>query len=781
MVFSTTDAVARSDDTLVLQRFDGAQIKIDGKLDEPSWQGAPIINALVIIDPDTLADTPWATDVRAFYTDKGLYVGIYNEQPEDTIVERLSPRDGSVSRDGNFITLDPTGTGLFGYWFGVNLGGSLQDGTVLPERQFSRQWDGPWNGAAARAEGGWSTEFFIPWSMMTMPEVTAARQGLGFYVSRSVAYIDQRWAFPGLPDTKPAFLSTLQQLEIEGITPSKQFNIFPYASTSYDNVSTGGKDTYKAGADIFWRPTSNVQISTTLNPDFGNVEADNVVVNLTAIEPFFPERRAFFLEGVEIFNTSPRSQSGGDNGAPVTLINTRRIGAQPIATGINDFALTDIEKNQPTEIIGALKVIGQNGKIRYGTLAAFEEDTLLEGEINGDPFSTEQTGRDFGVARVLYEDTSTGARRSVGWLGTVIQHPQLDAITQGVDAHYLSKTGKWNTDLQLLYSDVDNKQGSGAFVDVGYVPAQGRRHSLAFDYFSDDLDINDFGFLQRNDLIGGRYAYDRTESDVEGLRSRQTDLRWVQYYNKDQLLVRAGALASQELQFTNNNFLFYELSFFPERWDDINSGGNGNYKIDDRFRTGVFYGTNDAKALSIGAGTQYSDEALGGHTMQYTMELRWQPTDRFSAVAEVEFQDREGWLLQEDDREFTTFDARRWSPNLELDFFLSARQQFRITAQWAGIKAFEEERWLVPTEDGDLEQDFTTGANDNRDFSISRLTFQARYRWEIAPLSDLFVVYTRGSNVDSRPDDGFEDLARSSWSERLVDIFVVKLRYRMGG
>ena len=769
----------QSADTLVLRHFDDVKIKIDGKLDEPQWQAAPIIDALQVIEPDTLAATPWATDVRAFYTDKGLYVGIYNEQPEETIVERLSPRDGFISRDGNFFTLDPTGTGLFGYWFGVNLGGSLQDGTVLPERQFSPQWDGPWNGAAARAEGGWSTEFFVPWSMMTMPEVTAVRQNLGFYVSRRVAYNDQRWGFPALPDTQPVFLSTLQKLQIEGITPSQQFNIFPYASTSYDNVATGGKDTYKAGADIFWRPSSNFQVSTTLNPDFGNVEADNVVVNLTAIEPFFPERRPFFLEGVEIFNTSPRSQNG--DGAPVTLINTRRIGAQPITTEISDFKLTDIEKNQPTEIIGALKAIGQNGKFRYGTLAAFEESTLLEGEINGDAFSAEQAGRNFGAARVFYEDTSTGARRSVGWLGTIIKHPQLNAITQGVDAHYLSKTGKWNTDLQLLYSDVDDEQGSGGFVDVSYAPEQGRRHSLAFDYFSDDLDINDFGFLQRNDLIGGRYGYERTESDIESLRSRQTELRLVQYYNKDQLLVRAGAFASQEIQFTNNNFLFYELNFFPERWDDINSGGNGNYKIEDRFQSGVFYGTNDAKDLSIGTGVTYSDEALGGHTMEYVMELRWQPTDRFSAVAEVEFQDRKGWLLQENGREFTTFDARRWSPNLELDFFLSARQQFRVTAQWAGIKAFEDERWLVPIEDGELEQDFAMDAGDNRDFSISRLTFQARYRWEIAPLSDLFVVYTRGSNVDSRPNDGFEDLARASWTERLVDIFVVKLRYRMGG
>ena len=116
-----------------------------------------------------------------------------------------------------------------------------------------------------------------------------------------------------------------------------------------------------------------------------------------------------------------------------------------------------------------------------------------------------------------------------------------------------------------------------------------------------------------------------------------------------------------------------------------------------------------------------------------------------------------------------------------MDLFLTAKQQFRITAQWAGIKAFEDKRWQVPLGDGSLDQVTRDPVDDLRDFSISRLTFQARYRWELAPLSDLFVVYTRGSNLGSRPDDGFGDLLRDSWTDRLVDVFVVKLRYRMGG
>mgnify|MGYP006970148875 FL=1 len=156
------------------------------------------------------------------------------------------------------------------------------------------------------------------------------------------------------------------------------------------------------------------------------------------------------------------------------------------------------------------------------------------------------------------------------------------------------------------------------------------------------------------------------------------------------------------------------------------------------------------------------------------------PTARFSLSSFITYEDKKGWLIHADRRDFTTFNTSIWRLRIEASYFLSARQQFKITAQWAGIKAFEDERWSVPIGDGDLIEEFRGENEELRDFSISRLTFQARYRWEIAPLSDLFVVYTRGSNVDSRPQDSFSELIRSSWSERLVDVFVIKLRYRIG-
>ena len=112
--------------------------------------------------------------------------------------------------------------------------------------------------------------------------------------------------------------------------------------------------------------------------------------------------------------------------------------------------------------------------------------------------------------------------------------------------------------------------------------------------------------------------------------------------------------------------------------------------------------------------------------------------------------------------------------------FLSAKQQLRLTLQWAGIRAEEQDRFLIPASDGDLIQQIRNPGDPINDFNVSRLTAQLRYRWEIGPLSDLFVVYTRGSNLPDRVDDTFGDLFIDAIDEPIVDVFVVKLRYRFG-
>ena len=156
-----------------------------------------------------------------------------------------------------------------------------------------------------------------------MPSAGDVRN-MGIYMSRKVAYLDERWGWPALPNTQPKFLSLLQPMELQGISPRQQYNIYPFASVTQDEIDNETR--YRVGADLFWRPSSNFHLIATLNPDFGNVESDDVVVNLSATETFFPEKRLFFVEGQDIFVASPRadtrSSGVGSTGPPTTMVNT---------------------------------------------------------------------------------------------------------------------------------------------------------------------------------------------------------------------------------------------------------------------------------------------------------------------------------------------------------------------------------------------------------------------------------------------------------------------------
>ena len=142
------------------------------------------------------------------------------------------------------------------------------------------------------------------------------------------------------------------------------------------------------------------------------------------------------------------------------------------------------------------------------------------------------------------------------------------------------------------------------------------------------------------------------------------------------------------------------------------------------------------------------------------------------------------------DGDFATFEASDLQPRLATDLFITARQQLRLTMQWAGIRAKEQELYRVVEDVDRLQPRLREDGAGAEDFTISRLTAQLRYRWQIAPLSDLFVVYTRGANLGNAydlddplaiPRDGFGELYQDAFTEPLIDLFVVKLRYRFGG
>ncbi|MDA1075372.1 MAG: DUF5916 domain-containing protein, partial [Proteobacteria bacterium] len=592
-------------------------VKVDGRLDEPVWATLPAYDDFVVLEPDTLQPGVHATRVKLLYTDRGLYVAAEMEQPPETLIKRLSGRDRrEINRDSFNLTLDTTGEGSYAFWFGVNLGDSLMDGTALPERQFSNEWDGPWLGASATTDWGWTVEMFIPWGTVSMPQADQRRR-MGVYASRKVAYLDERWGWPALPNTQPKFLSALQQVEMEGVAPRQQYNIYPFSSVTYDRIDEETR--YKVGADVFWRPSSNFQTNATFNPDFGAVESDDVVINLTATETFFPEKRLFFLEGQEIFVASPRADSGnrgvGQGSPPYTMVNTRRIGGKPAAPDLPPgVVVSSRELVQPVDLEGAVKFTGQLGGFRYGVLGAFEKDVKLEGlDSSLNPVSVRQDGSDYGIARLLYQTNSGGSYKAFGVLSTMVKHYDGDAVAHGADGHYQSSTGDLKIDGQAFTSDVDQgERGYGGFVDFEYAFRQGVTQRLGIEYFDEHINLNDLGFLPRNDRLSVRTAHTRTSSDLRWARDNQFDVRGSVSWNNANLFTGGGVFVSNRATFDNLTQLTVRATWRPTAYDDLNSFGNGAYRIDPKASAGVNYQSDSTKAISYSLGFAYEGEDLGG-------------------------------------------------------------------------------------------------------------------------------------------------------------------------
>ncbi len=761
--------------------YDDLNIIVDGKLDEAEWSRASAYSNFVIVEPDTLEQPKYRTEYKFIYTDKGLYVGAYLQQPKETHVFWLTSRDGgggNSNRDNIGVILDTSGEGRYGYWFNLALGGSISDGTLLPERQFSRKWDGAWDGASSSTEEAWYGEMFIPWSILSMPKGTSTRQ-IGISLRREVAHLSEAWQWPHIPRTQSRFMSDLPKVELEAVSPKQSLSIVPYASVTADGIDKRIKN--KVGTGLYWRPTSNYQLMATLTPDFGSVESDDVIVNLSAFETFFPEKRLFFQEGQEIFETSPRADPR-NNRQPLILLHTRRIGGSarepdnPL-----DADIESIEESKPIDLLGAVKFNGQFDTMRFGLLAAVEDDIRFDADLNGQDMVLRQSGSDYGVVRVLYEDTPDGKFRGLGWMSTIAHHADGDAMVHSSDIHYLSKTGAWKVDSQLIYSDIDGQQnGAGGFIDMHYQPRQGLDHSLSLELFDSHLDINDLGFQVRNDVRGFRYAFGLNKSNLNRVRNYAMELSLDQKWNHKYQTVDSGIFIHQRVTLNNLINMNLNVGYFPGIYDDISSDGNGTFKFVNQTFTGLNINSDASKRWSMGLGLRRGSEDIGGHNYGGTLALTWRPGNKLTMSASLEYMKRKGWLLHQDDRDFTTFNAKFWQPSLNLDYFFTAKHQFKIALQWVGVSAVENEFFVTPERAGKLIEVGRTPGAETDDFSISSLNIQVRYRWELAPLSDLFLVYTRTADPDTTSSRGFGGLFSDALSEPLGEQLVLKLRYRLG-
>jgi len=774
-----------------------AQITVDGRIDEAIWRGIPYYDNMGVSIPDLGTDAEFSTKMRMFATEKGFYISADMEQPLDTLVERLTRRDDWVDRDLFGVTIDASGEGKLGYWFYVALGNSLNDGKVLPERRFQRDWDGPWIAKAVRTDRGWSAEMYLPWSMMDMPERDGLRN-MGFVASRMVSHRNQRYQWPRYGVTTKRYVSAFNRLQMDNVKPVPERSIIPFISATQDQVYDDAD--VRIGADFAWKPSPAAQLSGSINPDFGAVESDDVVLNLTASETFFPEKRLFFLEGSEIFNVMPRDDFSSitrialnDDFSttsrrvylqehvplPVSLLNTRRIGGTASQMEVPaDVTLERGQRDVPTDLLGAGKITGSTDKWRYGVLAAFEDDVEWRGrDANDQEVMLTGSGRDFAVARVLYTGPET---TSWGYMGTYMSGSQFDASVHSVDAHLTTGGGVLKADAQLIMSDRDGTQGYGAMFDALYAASPNLRHKFELDIMDEDIDFNDLGFLRRNDYVLGRYVLIYNQQKLtRSLSNYRTTLVIKQQHSiQENQVTDSAVLWRSSVVLPGRNTLRAGIGYFPTRYEDIDSRGNGAYRVEGGGWFETVLSTDAGKKASYAFGLGGAQEHLGDWSYNAWFGVTYLPVDQLSLSFDLRYKDRKGWLVYQGDRNFGAFDADEWKPSLDVNWFIAPGHQLRWNLQWAGVRATDVGFYEIPAGDGDL----VTAARQkpNYDFNISRLTTQLRYRWAIAPLTDFYLVYNRGNSLRPIGDYDVPDLFEDSFTDPVIDSFVAKLRYRFG-
>jgi hypothetical protein len=753
------------------------KIKIDGKIDEPEWQDITSYDPYKVTKPDTLADTSYESNLRFFYTANGFYISMDMKQPKDTLVKRFKPRDDwQTQSDKTGFSIDTSGEGKYGYWFSVSLGGSEGDGTLMPEKIYTSDWDGAWYAATSETEDGWSAEFYLPWSQVAMPK-DADDRIINLYSFREVAHLNEEWGWPALPESMPQFISLFQPTRMNNVNLKQQWSVFPYASTSYDRIDKEVSN--RAGADLFWRPSTNAQITATINPDFGAVEADNVVVNLSANETFFPDKRLFFQEGNEVFVTSPRASNYNWGRSRVSIINTRRIGSTPdlpsLPEGVSFSKRT--KKTTKADLTGALKTTGEFNKFRYGILAASEDDTDFKAD---DDKIYNQVGRDFGALRLLYEDTDQGKTKGLGFLSTIVTKPDTDSVVNAVDIHYLSESGTWKADGQYIHSKThEDGSGQGGFLDLVYAPTKGRSSQLKLTVFDENMQINDFGFNQRRNTRDAQYNFTAINSNSKRFRDTLMSgyVRYAENFDGHRTSNAIGG--NFDVTLNSLNKIKGSFAHWPLRFEDRESYGNGTFKLRPRSRLRFEYSTNKAEKIAYGATVTYQEEDMKGRKLEGEIEYTWYPKTNISFDMKLKYVDGSGgWLLHQQSKDFTSFYHQKWEQEFKFNYFINAKQQLSINLQWVGIQAHENKFYVIDADNYRLNEiNKPYEASDN--FSISDLNIQLRYRWQIAPLSDVYLVATK-TGAHRKQLTAFSDLFDDTMDNPLSDQIILKVRYRFG-
>ncbi|OFW12129.1 MAG: hypothetical protein A3H96_03815 [Acidobacteria bacterium RIFCSPLOWO2_02_FULL_67_36] len=764
-------------------------IRLDGDLNDDVWQRAPVINGFRQREPRDGAAPTFETEARVAYDDGALYIAVQAFDPERVVGIRTR-RDASSPSDWISVIVDSFHDRRSGFEFAVNPAGVKQDAYWFNDASNDQGWDAVWDVAVSRGDRGWRAEFRIPFSQLRYHPSNDATFGLA--ITRRVARLNETTTWPLLSKSANGYVSSFGELTGLRLDKSpKRLEVVPYVvgdvktqPVEAGNPLAQAKDpTASVGVDLKYAVRPGLTFTGTVNPDFGQVEADPAVVNLSAFETFFSERRPFFVEGSGIFKFDVDCNDGACSG----LFYSRRIGRSPRGEADvpgGGFASAPLQ----TTILGAGKLTGRVGKFSIGGLTAITADEhaqVASGALRSRQTIEPLTGYSVLRARREFVNQST-----LGFIATSTNR-RLDAATRflpgqaytgGLDLDWRlnkkysvqgflagsSVRGDADAIASLQQSNVHSFQrpdsgtirfdpsrtslnGYGGSLSINKIGGEKVRFTSVVGLKSPGFDINDVGFMRRADQKTiSNWIQVRYDKPSRYLRSFRYNLNQWAGWNYDGDRLMNGGNVNAHAVFANMWSTGMGVNVNSRNVDDRATRGGPAVRTNPERSVWGYVQSDERKALGGGLNVFFLSDLNGTRYRDISPMISFRPSSFLTLSGGLGFsqnRDESQWIEQlNGDYVFGRLDQKTVSLTARVNYTVTPSLSIQIYAQpFVSAGAYSHFKRLVDGRAASYAARFEpTTYGSNPDFNYRSFRTTNVLRWEYKPGSALFLVWQQG-------------------------------------
>jgi hypothetical protein len=744
-------------------------VLINGDLSDEQWNNIPGADSFLQISPYNGQPAIFETEVKIAYDDNAIYIGAILHDPNpDSIVQHLSKRDRTGLTDYFGIHVDPFNDGLSAYGFFVNAAGVQTDLFYTGggnKRDFD--WDAVWNSEVAVTNDGWVVEMSIPYSSLRFSSDSLQQWGINFF--RNIQRYRQYVSWNYIDRKKPSTLNQAGLLRgIKNIVSPLRLSFTPYMASYVRDLQNekGLSYSIKGGLDMKYGINESFTLDMMLIPDFGQVQTDDKILNLSPFEVYYDEKRPFFMEGTELF------QKAG-------IFYSRRIGGEPHQYDEVDEVLKENEvvlKN-PTEsqLLNAAKITGKTssglaiGGLNALTLASYARirDTVENKErtYKTQPFTNynvvafDQSLKNNSYASIINTNVKQAGKSMANVTGTEFKLADRTNTYAILARGAVSQKYQNEKDSELgYYYDVDLAKISGNF-----------KFTFTQRVESDTYDPNDLGFIRQNNEFTNRfkvgyYIYDPFWRMLNWYNSFSITRNSL-YNPMDYINTRVAA--STFTTFSNYYSMELYMAYYTRKYDYFEPRVDGEMVIYPPRYSSYFWISSDyrkrfAMDLAV-SGYFFRDDPYAGYRAR--IEPRFRVNDKLLLVLEnvYDLDNNQYGYADKSESADTVYFGRRDRTTIEntlvSDYAFNNKTtlSFRLRHYWARVNY---SNFMYLEDDGYL-SDASGFSTDNQNYNAFNIDMV--YTWNFAPGSEMSLVWKNAISSD-------ENKITNSYHENITNV-----------